>query len=55
MLSRYNFQDIDVITDIKAIGTISAGNFTTTQIIMNMNFCLFQNNASKDYNAYFYK
>ena len=51
-----NFNDIDVITDIGTIGTISFGHFATTQIIMNKDNCyLFQNNTNKDYNANIYK
>ena len=55
MLSRCNFNDIDVITDIGTIGTISFGNFATTQIIWNKDhFYVLQNNTNKDYNANIY-
>ena len=55
-MSRHNFNDIDVITDIGTVGTISFGNFAPTQIIMNRdNFHLPQNNTNKDYNANIYK
>ena len=55
MLSRCNFNDIDVITDIGTIGTISFGNFATTQIIMNKDhFYVLQNNTNKDYKANIY-
>ena len=52
---RCHFNDIDVITDT---GTVSFGNFATTQKIMNEdNFFLLRNNTNKDYNAniYMYK
>ena len=52
-LNRYNFNDIDVITDIGTNGTISFVNIATTQIIMNKdNFNFLQNNTNKDYNNY---
>ena len=54
-MSRCNFKDVDVITDIGTIGTIFFGNFGTTQ--MNMykdNFYLLQNNTNEDYNANIY-
>ena len=56
MLSQCNFNDIDVITDIGIIGTISFGKFVTTQINRNNdNFYFLQNNTNKDYNANTYK
>ena len=56
VMSRCNFNDIDVITDIGTIGTISFGNFATTQINMNKdNFYLLQNNTNKDYTTDIYK
>ena len=56
MLSRSNFNNIDVITDIGIIGTISLGKFATTQINRNEdNFYLLQNNTNKDYNVNSYK
>ena len=56
MLSPCNFNNIDVITDIGTIGTISCGNIATTQINKNeYNFYLLQNNTKKDYNANIYK
>ena len=56
MLNRWNFNNIDVITDIGTIGTICFGNFATTQIIMNKdNFYLFRNSTNKDYKANIYK
>ena len=55
-MSRCHFNDIDVITDFGTIGTVSFGNFATTQILMNEdNFFLLQNNTSKDYNTNIYK
>ena len=49
---RCHFNDIDVIIDI---GTVSFGNFATTQKIMNEdNFFLLRNNTNKDYNANIY-
>ena len=52
MLSRCNFNDIDVITDTGTTGTISFGNFATTQMITDKdNFYLLQNNTRKDYNV----
>ena len=54
--ARFNFNDIDVITDIGTIGTVSFGNFATTQIIMNKdNSYLLQINTNKDYIANIYK
>ena len=56
MLSPCNFNDIDVITDIGATGTISFGNFAIAQIIMNEDgFYNLQNNTNKDYNPNIYK
>ena len=53
VLSRCNFNDIDVIT---GIGTITLKDFATTQINKNEdNFYLLQNNTNKDYNANIYK
>ena len=47
MLSRRNFIDIDVITDIGTIGTISYGNFATMQMIMNKdNICFLRNSTN---------
>ena len=52
MLSRCNFNDIDVITDFGTIGTISFGNIATIQINRNNDkFYFLQNNTNKDYNA----
>ena len=56
VLSQCNFNNIDVITDIGTIGTISFGNFATTQINRNKdNFYFLQNNTNKDCNANIYK
>ena len=56
MLSRCHFNDIDVITDMGTIATISIGNFATPQINRNNdNFYILQNNTNKDYNANIYK
>ena len=56
MLSQCNFNDIDVITDIGTVATISFGNFATMQINMNKcNFYLLQNDTKKDYNVNIYK
>ena len=50
MLSRCNFNDIDVITDI---GIRSLGNFAIMQINRNNDKFYFpQNDTNKDYNAY---
>ena len=55
-MSRCNFNDIDVITNIGTTGTISFRNFATTQIIMNKdNFYLLPNNTNKGYNAHIYR
>ena len=55
MLSRCNFNDIDLITDNETIETTSFGDFVATQIIMNKDkFYLLQNNSDKDYNANIY-
>ena len=52
MLSRCNFNDIDVITDFGTIGTISFGNIATMQINRNNDkFYFLQNNTNRDYNA----
>ena len=56
VLSRSNFNDIDVITNIGTTGSISFRNFATTQIIMNKdNFYLLPNNTNKGYNAHIYR
>ena len=56
VLSRCNFNDINVITGIGTIGTISLENFATTQINNNKaNFYFLQNNTNKNYNANIYK
>ena len=56
VMSRCNFKDIDVITDIGTIGTMYFRNFATTKINRNNdNFCFLQNNTNKDYNANIYK
>ena len=59
VLSRCNFNNIDVITDsgtIGTIGTIPFGNFATTQINRNNdNFYFLLNNTNKDYNTNIYK
>ena len=48
MLSRYNFNEIDVLE----FGTISFGNIATMQINKNNDkFYLPQNNTNRDYNA----
>ena len=46
---RCNFNNIDVISDIETIGTVSFGNFTTTQIIMNKDDCYLQNNTNQSF------
>ena len=52
MLSHCNFNDIDVMTDVGTIGTISFGNNATMQINRNNNkFCFLQNNTNRGYNA----
>ena len=52
MLSRCNFNDIDVITDFETIGTISFGNIATMQINRNKyEFYFLRNNTNRDYNA----
>ena len=44
------------MADIGTIGTISFGNFATTQINRNKdNFYFFENNTNKDYNDHIYK
>ena len=56
MLSRCNFNDIDAITDIGTIGTVSFGNFAITQINRNNDDLYFlQNNTNKYYNTNIYK
>ena len=55
MLSQCNFNEIDVITDIGTIGTMSFGNFATMQINRNNHKFFLQNNTNKDYNANIYK
>ena len=50
MLSRCNFNNIDVITDIGTVGNIFFGNFATTQMIMNKDtFYLLQNNSNQNF------
>ena len=52
MLSRCNFNDIDVITDFGTIGTISFGNIATMQINRNNDKVYFlQNDTNRGYNA----
>ena len=52
MLSRCNFNDIDVIIDFGTIETISFGNIATMQINRNNDkFYFLQNNTNRDYNA----
>ena len=52
MLSRCNFNDIDVITDFGTIGTISIGNIATMQINRNSDkYYFLQNNTNRGYNA----
>ena len=52
MLSRCNFNDIDVIADFGTIGTISCGNIATMQINRNNDKLFFlQNNTNRIYNA----
>ena len=51
MLSRCNVSDIDVVTDIGTIGTISLGILQQRKCIwIKDNFYLLQNNHNKDYN-----
>ena len=47
MLSRFNFNDIDVITDIGTTGTISFEN--------NDKIYFLPNNNNEDYNANIFK
>ena len=55
MLSRCNFNDIDVITDFGIIGTIFFGNIATMQINTNNDkFYFLQNNTNRNYNANIY-
>ena len=52
MLSCFNFNDIEVITDFGTIGTVSFGNITTIQINRNNdNIYFLQNNMNRDYNT----
>ena len=52
MLIRCNSNNIDVITDFRANGTISLGNIATMQINRNNDkFYFLNNNISRDYNA----
>ena len=52
MLSRCNFNNIDVITDFGTIRTISFRNIATIQINRNNDKIYFlQNNTNRDYNA----
>ena len=52
MLSRCNFNNIDVITDFGTIGTIYFGNIATMQINRNNDkFYFLQNITDRDYNA----
>ena len=52
MLSRCDFNDIDVITEFGTIGTISFGNIATIQINRNNDkFYFLQNNTNRYYNA----
>ena len=52
MLSHFNFNDIDVITDFGTIGTISFGIIATMQINRNNDkFYFLQNNTNRDYNT----
>ena len=52
MLSRCNFNVIDVITDFGTIGNISFGNIETMQINRNNDkFYVLQNNTNRDHNA----
>ena len=55
MLSRCNFNDIDVITDFRTIGTISFRIIAAMQINRkNDKFYCLQNNTNRDYNANIY-
>ena len=55
MLSRCNFNDIDVITDFGTITTIYFGNIATMEISRNNDkFCFLQNNTKIDYNGNIY-
>ena len=52
MLSRCNFNDIEVITDFGTIGTMSFGNIATIQINRNnVKFYFLQNNTNRDYDG----
>ena len=52
MLSRCNFNDIDVITDFGIIGTMFFGNIATMQINTNNDkFYFLQNNTNRNHNA----
>ena len=54
MLSYYNFNDIDIITDFGTIGTKSFGNIARMQINRNNDkFYFLQNNTNINYNAVF--
>ena len=54
MLSHWNFNDIDVITDFGTNGTISCGNIATMQINKNNDkFYFLQNNNNRNYNTMF--
>ena len=55
VLSRCDFSNIDVITDIGTIETNPLGIFATTQLNRNKDFHLLQNNTNKDYNANIHK
>ena len=56
MLSRFDFNNIDVITDIETIGTNLLGIFATTQLNRSKdNFYLLEINTNKDYNAIIHK
>ena len=53
MLSRCNFNDIDVITDFGTIGTFA--NIARMQINRNNDkFYFLQNSTNRDYNANIY-
>ena len=55
MLSRCNFNDIDVIIDFGTIGTTSCWNIATMQINGNNDkFYFLQNNTNRDFNADIY-
>ena len=52
MLSRCNFNNIDVITDFETIRTISSRDIATMQIDRNNDkFYFLRNNTNRDYNA----